>query len=236
MAKKAKPETKVEKTFIKGLSLIGSGVDSGYPCAVDVKNGKIIRLRPLHYDWQYDRKQFNPWKIEAHGKTFEPGMRSLPSTFGLAYKKRVFSPNRILYPLKRIDWNPDGDRNVENRGKSKYVRISWDEALKIIVDELRRVKEKYGMEAVLSQADMHGEGKVVHVTHASANKLLALMGGYTAQLRNPDSWEGWAWGAKHVWGMEPVGQQVPTNNLIPDIAQNSNIVLFWGCDPETTPW
>ncbi len=222
-----------EKTFIKGLSLTGG--ESGYPCAVDVKDGKIIRLRPLHYDWKYDKKEFNPWKMKARGQTLEPYMKSLISPFGLAYKKRIYSPNRILYPLKRVDWDPNGERNPENRGKSGYVRISWDEAVDIIVSELNRVKGKYGPEAVLSQADVHGEGKAIHTAHGSANKLLSLLGGYTIQMRNPDSWEGWVWGAKHAWGMEEVGQMQPATNVIPDVAQNSELLLFWGCDPETTP-
>jgi hypothetical protein len=34
------------------------------PCAVDVKDGKIARVRPLHYDWKYDFKDVNPWKFE----------------------------------------------------------------------------------------------------------------------------------------------------------------------------
>ena len=237
MADKAKPVIKAGagKSFVKGLDLMDFGGD-GNPSVVDVKNGKIVRIRPLHYDWKYDPKEFNPWKIEARGQTFEPGMKTLIPPFGLAYKKRVYSPNRILYPLKRVDWDPNGDRNAENRGKSGYVRISWDEATDIIVSELKRIKEQYGPEAVLSQSDGHGEGKVIHTTHGSANKLLALLGGYTMQMRNPDSWEGWAWGAKHAWGMEPVGQMVPAANLMPDIAENTELLLFWGCDPETTPW
>ena len=43
------------------------------------------------------------------------------------------------------------------------------------------------------------------------------------------------WGARHVWGMDFVGEMEPTTNAIPDIAENSDLVLFWGCDPETTP-
>ena len=41
-----------EKTFVKGLSFIGSGVDAGYPCAVDVKDGKIVKdyLQFLSYE------------------------------------------------------------------------------------------------------------------------------------------------------------------------------------------
>ncbi len=50
-----------EKTFIKGLALGGHGA---FPAAIDVKNGRIVRIRPLHLDWKYDKKQFNPWKIE----------------------------------------------------------------------------------------------------------------------------------------------------------------------------
>ena len=60
-----------------------------------------------------------PWKIEARGKTFEPGMKTLIPPFSLGYKKRVYSPNRILYPLKRVDWDPKARRNPENRGNSK---------------------------------------------------------------------------------------------------------------------
>jgi anaerobic selenocysteine-containing dehydrogenase len=223
------------KSFVKGLAFADFGID-GNPAVVDVRGGKIVRIRPLHYEWRYDKKDFNPWRIEARGQVLEPTPKTLLPTFSLAYKKRVYSPNRILYPLKRVDWDPDGDRNPANRGKSKYVRISWDEAAKIIARELTRIKEKYGPEAVLAQADGHGEGKGIHAAHGSALKLLALLGGYTLQMRNPDSWEGWAWGAKHVWGMEPVGEMEPAANLIPDIAENTGLLLFWGCDPETTPW
>jgi len=92
------------------------------------------------------------------------------------------------------------------------------------------------MYAILSQSDGHGETKIVHAPHGCARKLLTMLGGYTLQTRNTDSWEGWYWGAKHAWGMEPVGQQSPVTNAIPDIAQNSEMLLFWGCDPETTPW
>jgi len=237
MMKKDKPgvEAGEVKSFVKGLSLADFGID-GNPSVVDVRRGKIVRIRPLHYEWKYDKKDFNPWRIEVRGKVLEPNMKTLLPPFGLAYKKRIYSPNRILYPLKRVDWDPDGDRNAENRGKSRYVRISWDEAVETIAHELIRIKEKYGSEAVLAQADGHGEGKGIHAAHGSALKLLALLGGCTLQMRNPDSWEGWAWGAKHAWGMEPVGEMGPSANLIPDIAENTELLLFWGCDPETTPW
>jgi trimethylamine-N-oxide reductase (cytochrome c) len=91
------------------------------------------------------------------------------------------------------------------------------------------------MEAVLCQADMHGEGKHVAPSHGCPNRLLSILGGYTLQMRNMDSWEGWFWGAKHVWGCEPVGEMMPMTNLFPDIAKHAELLLYWGCDPETTP-
>ena len=232
---KKKHGTPGETSVIKGLSLADFGIN-GIASRVDVRDGKIVRIRPLHFDWKYDESSFNPWKMEARGSVFRPTLKTLVSPFGLAYKQRVYSPNRIPYPLKRVDWDPNGERNTANRGTSQYVRISWEEAVEIIVNELKRIKATYGMEAVLSQSDGHGEGKAIHTAHGSANKLLALLGGYTMQMRNTDSWEGWAWGAKHAWGMEPVGEMAPAANLIPDIAENSELILFWGCDPETTPW
>ena len=58
------------------------------------------------------------------------------------------------------------------------------------------------------------------------------------QARQPDSWEGWYWGAKHVWGMRPGGPAGDPSAQPASwtSAENSDAVLFWGCDPETTPW
>ena len=55
-----------------------------------------------------------------------------------------------MYPLKRVDWDPNGERNPQNRGKSKYVRISWDEATDIIAAEIRRIEKEYGLGAILA--------------------------------------------------------------------------------------
>jgi anaerobic selenocysteine-containing dehydrogenase len=144
-----------QRTVLKALGLSG-GIYGAVPCAVDVKDGKVIRIRPLHWDSRYDPAQFNPWKIEKDGKTLEPLLKAAPSPWSLAYKKRTYSPNRVKYPLKRVDWDPSGapdstgpgGRNPQNRGKSKYVRISWDEATTLIADAIRRIHKQYGPLAI----------------------------------------------------------------------------------------
>jgi molybdopterin guanine dinucleotide-containing S/N-oxide reductase-like protein len=224
-----------QETFIKGLGFC-SGTNGGNPAMVDVKDGRIVRIRPLHYDSAYKAEELKFWRLEAHGKALKTTMKTMLPPYSIAYKKRVYSPNRILHPLKRIDWNPDGERNTQNRGKSQFVKISWDEALDLITAEIKRVNSQYGPQSIFAQGDGHGETKTVHGPHGCQMRLLELLGGYTKQARNPDSWEGWYWGAKHVWGMNPLGGVLwPQTNHFKDIAENSQTVLFWGCDPETTP-
>jgi len=50
----------------------------------------------------------------------------------------VYSEHRIKYPMKRI--GPKGTYELE--------RITWDEAYQIIIEELNRIKEESGPEAV----------------------------------------------------------------------------------------
>ncbi len=232
-----------ETTVTKTIGFIGFNRDSN-AVEVDVESGRVVRIRPLHFDARYPAEELNLWEVDIRGHVFRASDKSLVSPLSLTYKKRIYSPNRVLHPLKRVDWDPKGapgstgpgGRNPQNRGTSPYVRISWDEALDIITSELLRVRDTYGMSAILSQSDGHGETKLVHASHGCTKRLLDLLGVCTWQHRNPDSWEGWYWGAKHVWGMDPVGQMLTQSNVIVDIAEHAGMVLFWGCDPETTPW
>ena len=51
----------------------------------------------------------------------------------------VYSPDRILHPLKRAR---------EDRGKDKWEPIGWDEALDEIAGKILAAKEEYGPESV----------------------------------------------------------------------------------------
>ena len=230
------PSVEPDKTVYHNLGFEGFGGGANL-VAVDVKDGKLVRIRPAHYTDYYTPEDLNAWQlVGANGKTFDPGMKSLTPAFPMVYKNRTYSNNRVPYPLKRVDWDPNGERHPEMRGISKYERISWDEALDIIANEIKRVHDEYGPFSILCMADGHGESKNIHASHGCMTPLLEACGGFTSQNRNPDSWEGWYWGAKHAWGMDPVGQNVFATNIAQDIAQNADALLYWGCDLETTTW
>jgi len=89
MARYTKNQTGQEKTYIKALSLLAEMGTGSNPVMVDVKDGRIVRLRPLHYDWKYTHEQLSYWEIEARGKTFRPTMKASVTPHNLGYKKRV---------------------------------------------------------------------------------------------------------------------------------------------------
>ncbi len=55
------------------------------------------------------------------------------------YLEREYEPSRLLYPQKRIG----------AKGEGRFERISWDEALDTIAENLKRASEEYGPESVL---------------------------------------------------------------------------------------
>lgn len=69
---------------------------------------------------------------------------------GHSQRQQVFGADRLKYPMKRKNWKPGGGKK-ELRGKDEWVRISWDEALDYVADEIKKVYEKYGPNAVLGR-------------------------------------------------------------------------------------
>lgn len=234
------------KTTVQSIACGGTGGDLIY---VDSKDGKIVRIRPIHYLDTYTEEELEPsmWEIKVGDKVFRPSYKALPNYFALAYKNRVYSKNRVRYPLKRVDWEPGGDPdkiNAANRGKSKYVRISWDEALDIMESEIRRIIDKYGAYSVLTIGeDGHRESKNLHSGGGMHSTLMSKLGGYTREVRTPDSVEGWYWGAKHFWGSgcnKGLGMPAPPQtgynpwHVLRDISEHSEMIAFAAGDWELT--
>ena len=64
------------------------------------------------------------------------------------YLDRVYSPDRVLYPLKRVA--PKGPRPDKNGGPTQaFERISWDEALETVATKLRAAAREFGPESIL---------------------------------------------------------------------------------------
>lgn len=202
---------------------------NGGPCFVYVKDGRILRVTPI----DLTPEDGSSWTIRAHGRDFTPPRKATVSPHALNWKSMVYSSERILYPLKRVDFDPQGERNPGNRGTSGYVRISWDEALDIVSGEIRRVKKDYGASAITFNHPSHHTWGNIGYWISTMNRFANAIG-HTKIHHNPDSWEGWYWGAMHHWGNSlrlGVGEPYGT---VEDLMQEAEMVVFWSSDPEAT--
>src|SRR3990172_1684095 len=124
---------------------------TGGPVFVDVKDGKILRIIPM----DLDDTDAASWSIEARGRKFSPRRRTTLSPYSVGHKSMIYSPKRILTPLKRVDFDHKGNRNCQNRGISGYEPISWDEAFGVVADEMIRIKREVGPAGISSTAPSH---------------------------------------------------------------------------------
>ena len=95
----------------------------------------------------------------------EPQLR--PCVLGRAYRQRIYSPDRLRYPMRRAGV----------RGEGRFERITWDEALDRVASQLVRVKETYGPAAILLLTSGGDLGSLHQGT--LVKRLLCMMGGCT---------------------------------------------------------
>ena len=210
-----------------GVTRYTNGTNGG-PIFVYVKDGKIIRITPI----DFDDNDAPSWTIKARGKTFTPPRKTTLAAHGMCQKSMVYSKERILYPMKRVDFDPNGERNIQNRGKSEFVRISWDEALDIVSGEIKRCKSVGPGAICVANGSHHQWGNLGHYLSAF-NRFWNLIG-VTKLVHNPDSWEGWFWGAMHHWGNSMRLGAAESYGTVEDCLKEAEMIVFWSSDPDAT--
>lgn len=208
---------------------------SNFPVVCEVKDDEIVRCLPFHVP-----DAVRLYEIRTSRGTFTRPRKDVQMPLAYSWKHRVHSDKRVRFPMLRKGWKP-GDANVEGRGSDEYVRISWDEALDIVAGQLKGIQDRFGnMESVLVQADGHGQSGYLHSLHFWAHYLFDKMregldtGWWTQMIRNPDSWEGYYWGAKHVWGFDETLGEPYQDAVWDDVLENTEMVIMSGNDPEAT--
>ena len=211
------------------MEKILTNLTNGGPVQVYVRDGKIVRIRPL----VLDDSDAASWTIKAGGKKFSPFRKACVSPYTSVEKARIYSDLRLKYPLIREDFDPKGERNPQNRGKSGYKRISWDEALDIVGGEMKRIRSAYGPEGIMSRASSHHNWGNVGYRTSTWSRFFNLIG-FTDVMDNPDSWEGWHWGATHTYGFYWRLGMPEQYDLLEDALKNTDLIIHWGNDPDTT--
>ena len=129
-----------------------------------------------------------------------------------ALRQYVHHPQRLMYPQKRVG----------ERGEGKFERISWDEALTMLAEQLTHVKETYG-NAGIFLATGGGYLAGLHNGGFAAQRLMNQFGGCVTHYGNISS-EGAVWASLTQYGSVMVGHS--REDML-----SSKLIILWGWDP-----
>ncbi len=202
---------------------------NGGPAFVYVKDDRIVRTGLI----EFEESDAGSYSIEARGKRFTPWRKATVNPHALALKSQVYTDSRALYPMKRVDFDPNGDRNPQNRGKSGYVRIGWEEALDIVANEIKRQKREYGPGSMAILHPSHHQWGNINY-YLSALLRFGNLLGFTRVHPNPNSWEGWYWGAQHHYGNSLRVGTPGFYGTVEDCLKEAEMIVFLSSDPEST--
>jgi anaerobic selenocysteine-containing dehydrogenase len=86
--------------------------------------------------------------VKVQGDPAHPVTRGFLCGKVARYLDRVYSPERLLYPMKRRAGVAKGPL-AQGREAEAFERISWDEALELVAGRLGKIADEFGPESVL---------------------------------------------------------------------------------------
>ena len=141
---------------------------------------------------------------------------------GRSMKQRVYHPDRLKYPMKRVG----------KRGEGRFKRISWDEALDIIAGSLKDIRSRYGNEAIYINYGTGTLGATVSKSFPhSATMIARLMNCYGGYLNYHNTYSSaqYTVGLPYTYG----GSGWVSGNEISDLV-NSKLLVMFGTNPAET--
>ncbi len=137
---------------------------------------------------------------------------------GRSIRRRINHPDRLNYPMKRVG----------KRGEGKFVRISWEEALDTIAENLKRVVKDYGNEAVYLNYATGIVGGNMTRSSPAASPVKRLMNCYGGSLNLYGSYS-----TAQISCAMPYTYGSNDGNSTSDI-ENSKLVVMFGNNPAET--
>jgi anaerobic selenocysteine-containing dehydrogenase/Fe-S-cluster-containing dehydrogenase component len=134
---------------------------------------------------------------------------------GLASVQDIYAPDRVLYPLRRT--NPKGER-------SRWERISWEEAIATIAERLQSIKTQYGAEKVLFMAGDPKEPRAV------LQRLAYTFGSPNFGTESSTCATATTIAIKLIYGVECRATASLAMGAPPDI-NDTSVCIIWGNNP-----
>lgn len=130
---------------------------------------------------------------------------------GYTYTRRVYSPDRIKYPMRQ-----------KGRGSGNWERISWDEAYTEIAKQILRIKKEYGGTLPICLNKYSGNFDIMHY---GIEGMMSSFG-HTSRATGTPCWPA---------GIDSQTFDMGTIvNNDPEDLVNSQYLILWGVNPAWT--
>lgn len=154
-----------------------------------------------------------------------------PVTLREGVLARTYDETRIAKPAVRKGYLEKGYKSDKSkRGKDEWVEVSWDEAYKIVADELKRVYKEHGASSIYGGS--YGWYSVGSVNNPQTllGRMLNVLGGYTTRTLTYSTHAIRAI-TPYVTGTDESGA---LQTAWPVILKETEVVVIWGADPINT--
>ncbi len=173
--------------------------------------------------------------IEARGRTFTPPRRTTLSPHAQAQRSMVYSPKRILHPLKRVDFDPDGERNT---AEPRRLRLRAHQLGRGPRPGRRPSSSarsaRYGPAPILTTRSSHHLWGNVGYRHSAYYRFINLMGMVPTASTTPTAGRAGTGAPCHMWGFSHRLGIPEQYDLLEDALKHTEMVVFWSADPEST--
>lgn len=143
----------------------------------------------------------------------------------------IYADSRVLYPMVRKSYleNPNSPK-PELRGKDEWVRVKYEDAIKLVANELKKTYKDKGASAVFGGSyGWYSPGRM-HNARILLQRFLGMAGGYVGSIGD------YSTGASqvimpHIVGTLEVYEQQTSWEYV---LSESKIIVLWGMNPFAT--
>ena len=177
---------------------------------------------------------WGPMLVETDGETVFSSRGALATgmenSLQSAVRDQVHSNTRVRFPMVRKGFlaSPENPQGI--RGQDEFVRVSWDEALDLIHQQHKRIREAYGPASIFAGSYGWRSNGVLHKASTLLQRYMALAGGYTGHLGDYSTGAAQAIMPYVVGGSEVYQQQTSW----PLVLEHSDVVVLWSANPLNT--
>lgn len=174
---------------------------------VSVKNGKIVK------------------STNAFSGMIENPLQSV--TADLVDGKNT---NRIKAPMVRKSYLEKKANHRELRGADEWVEVSYDQAIKLVSDEIKRVRREKGGNSIYGGSYGWKSSGNLHNARTLLHRFLTMGGGFVGGLGDYSA------GAAQVIMPHVVGtlETYEQQTSWPLVLEHSKVVVIWGANPMDT--